>query len=468
MAASGSAYMGASDAFAWYMERDPTLRSTVVAIVWLDRAPEWEVLVGRVDRLSRVMPSVRQHVVEVPFRLATPRWTCDPDFDLLWHLRRIGVPAPHTRQEVLELARWAAMEPFDRDRPLWQLTLAEGMKGGAAALVLKFHHSLSDGVGGMRALAILADLQREPADLGEMPPAPPGETLDSLALVTEAANVAALNYACLAWRGTGAAIPALMRFAFDPVGHARAAAAMAGSVYRTAAPSTSTLSAVMRDRATARRLAMIEVALDDLKKAAKSADVTVNNAFLAAVTGGLRRYHKHHGQSVDTLRVVMPINLRAGHDTDWGNKITLLRLIVPAGEQNPVSRMRLLDRVTSAARQEPSLPVTGAIAGALNLLPVGYVGGILKRADFVASNVPGTPVPVYVAGAKVTGFFAFGPTIGTALNTTLFSYAGRCHIGINIDTVAVPDPDLMLACLSEGFAEITDLAAGPVAERPAS
>ena len=120
--------------------------------------------------------------------------------------------------------------------------------------------------------------------------------------------------------------------------------------------------------------------------------------------------------------------------------------------------MRLIDRVTQAARSEPSLPVTGAIAGALNLLPVGYVGGILKHADFLASNVSGMPVPVYVAGSKVTGFFAFGPTIGSALNTTLFSYAGRCDIGINIDTAAVPDPDLMLACLREGFAEITAVA----------
>ena len=459
--------MGASDAFAWYMERDPTLRSTVVAIVWLDRAPEWDVLAGRIDRLSRVMPSVRQRVVEPPFRLASPRWICDPDFDLSWHLRRVGVPAPRTRDAVLEMARWAATEPFDRDRPLWQLIVAEGMEGGAAALVLKFHHSLSDGVGGMRALALLADLQREPADLGEMPPAPPGETLDSRALVTDAITETARNYARLAWRGTEAAIPALIRYARNPVGQARAAAAMAGSVYRTAAPSASTLSPLMRERATARRLAMIEVPLDDLKMAAKSAGVTVNNAFLAAVTGGLRRYHGHHGQAVEALRVVMPISLRGEYETGWGNKITLLRLSVPAGEPDPVGRMRLLHRVTLAARQEPSLPVTGAIAGALNLLPVGYVGGILKHADFVASNVPGPPVPVYFAGAKVTGFFTFGPTIGTALNTTLFSYAGRCDVGVNIDTAAVPDPDLMLACLREGFAEITDLAAGPVAESPA-
>jgi len=467
--ASGSVYMGASDAFTWYMERDPALRSTVAAIVWLDRAPDWELLLGRVERLSRVMPAVRQHVVQPPFRLAAPRWTRDPDFDLSWHARRIAAPAPGTRDAVLEQARWAATDPFDRDRPLWRLTLVESLEGGAAALVLKFHHSLSDGVGGMRTLAILADLQREPADLGEMPPAPPGETLDSLTLVTDAISETARNYARLAWRGTGAAIPAVVRCALDPVGQARNAAAMARSVYRTAAPSAGTLSPLMRDRATARRLAMIEVPLDDLKTAAKSAGVTVNDAYLAAVTGGLRRYHERHGHAVAALRAVMPISLRAEHDTEWGNKITLLRLIVPAGEPHPVTRMRLLHRATEAARQEPSLPVTGAIAGALNLLPVGYVGGILKHADFVASNVPGTPIPIYVAGAKVTGFFAFGPTIGTALNTTLLSYAGCCHIGVNIDTAAVPDPDLMLACLSEGFAEITDVAAAvPAAERPAS
>jgi len=450
--------MAASDAFSWYMERDPTLRSTVVAVVWLDRAPEREVLVGRIDRLSRVMPSLRQHVVEPPFRLAAPRWTGDPGFDLSWHVRRIAAPVPGTRDTVLELARWAATEPFDRSRPLWQVTVVEGLEGGAAALVLKFHHSLSDGTGGMRALAILTDLQREPADLGEMPPAPPGETLDSLALVTEAVTATVRNYARAAWRGTGAAIPALIHTACDPVGQARGAAAMARSVYRTAAPSGSTLSPVMRERATARRLATIELPVDDLKKAGTSVGMTVNDAYLAAVTGGLRRYHERHGQAVESLRVVMPISLRTGPDLDWGNKITLLRLIVPAGERNLVARMRLIDRVTRAARSEPSLPVTGAIAGALNLLPVGYVGGILKHADFLASNVPGMPVPVYVTGSKVTGFFVFGPTVGSALNTTLFSYAGRCHIGINIDTAAVPDPDLMLACLREGFAEITAMA----------
>ena len=87
----------------------------------------------------------------------------------------------------------------------------------------------------------------------------------------------------------------------------------------------------------------------------------------------------------------MPINLRSGADTNWGNKITLQRLTVPVAEPDPAARMRALHRAASQARAEPSLAVTGTIAGALNLLPVGYVAGILKHVDFLASNVPGAP-----------------------------------------------------------------------------
>jgi diacylglycerol O-acyltransferase len=140
----------------------------------------------------------------------------------------------------------------------------------------------------------------------------------------------------------------------------------------------------------------------------------------------------------------------------------LQRVILPVGEPDPAARMREVHRVTQAARKEPSLPVTGVIAGTLNLLPVGYVGGVLKHVDFLASNVTGPSVPAYIAGSKIAGLFAFGPTIGAALNPTLLSYAGTCHIGINIDTAAVPDPDVLLACLQESLAEITALGApGP-------
>ena len=178
--------MRASDAFAWYMERDPALRSTAVGICWLDRAPHWDKFVDRIDRMSRQMVSLRQRVVESPFRLATPRWTNDDHFDLNWHLRRVNAPEPRTRDAVLELARLAAMDTFDRARPLWEFTLVEGMKGGKAAVVLKIHHSLSDGVGWMQMMGVLFDLERDPGDLGPMPSAPMGETLGRRALITGA------------------------------------------------------------------------------------------------------------------------------------------------------------------------------------------------------------------------------------------------------------------------------------------
>jgi diacylglycerol O-acyltransferase len=452
--------MRASDAFTWYMERDPALRSTIVVIDWLDRAPDWNVLTERVDRISRLMPSLRQHVVESPFGLTVPRWTYDPDFDLSWHLRRITAPPPGTRDAVLELARRAAMTAFDRARPLWEVTLVEGMERGEAALIVKLHHSLSDGVGAMRMLAIVADLQREPADLGEMPPVPPHETADLLTLIAGTAGSVAGRTLGLASRGAGAAVPAWIRYTRDPIGYVCGAVGMARSVYRTAAPNRSTLSPVMRERATTRQLAMIEVSLDALKKSAKTVGGTVNDAYLAAIAGGLRTYHERHGAAVDSLRALMPINLRAGKDANWGNRITLQRLIVPVGEADPVARMRALHSVVGAAREEPSLSVTETIAQALNMLPVGYVGGILKHVDFVASNVPGAPVPVYLAGSKITGMFAFGPTIGASVNTTLMSYDGTCDIGINIDTAAVPDPGILLGCLRESFAEITALGDG--------
>ena len=440
--------MGASDAFSWHMERDPVLRPSIVVAVLLDRAPDWDALVARVDRTSRLMPSLRQRVIDSPVPVIAPRWTYDPHFDLTWHMRRVRAPEPRTWDAVLQLARRPAMDTFDRARPLWELTLVEGLENGAAALIVKVHHSLSDGVSGMRLLAAIADPKRKPRALGEMPPAPPGEKVDHLTLVADAAGLMTAQLTRLAWRGAEAAIPALLRSARDPAGLARGAVAMARSVYRTAGPSSGAMSPLMRERATTRHLAVMEVSLDAMKAAAKAADGTVNDAYLTVVTGGLRRYHERHGTSAESLRAVVPVSLRTEDDTGWGNKITLQRLILPVGEPDPASGCAPCTASSKRRAGSRLFPVTGMIAGALNMLPVGYVGGILKHVDFLASNVTGPQAPVYLAGGKITGLFAFGPTIGASLNTTLLSYAGTCHIGINIDTAAVPDPDVLLACLA--------------------
>ncbi|MGZ6639752.1 MAG: WS/DGAT domain-containing protein, partial [Solirubrobacteraceae bacterium] len=113
-----------------------------------------------------------------------------------------------------------------------------------------------------------------------------------------------------------------------------------------------------------------------------------------------------------------------------------------------------------SVKTDRSLPFTNAIAGTLNLLPRASIGGMLKHIDFLASNVPGIGVPLYLTGAKVDSFYGFGPTIGAGLNVTLMSYCGTCCVGVNVDTGAVPDADVMMDCLQHGFDEVLAVGGG--------
>ena len=152
--------------------------------------------------------------------------------------------------------------------------------------------------------------------------------------------------------------------------------------------------------------------------------------------------------------MTLPISVRSPDDPPGGNRITLQRFRVPAGIDDPVDRMRAIHRCCRAARGERSLSYTDAIAGALNVLPSAVVGGMLKHVDFLASDVAGFPGPTYLCGARLSGYYTFGPTIGSAMNATLFSYGDLCCIGITVDTAAVPDHELLAECLEQGFSEV--------------
>jgi hypothetical protein len=179
---------------------------------------------------------------------------------------------------------------------------------------------------------------------------------------------------------------------------------------------------------------------------------------MAAVTGGLRRYHERHATPVENLRVTLPISIRKPKDPMGGNRITLIRFAVPVAERDPATRIRELDRLCRAARHERSLHFTDAIAATLNVLPQQVVAGMLKHIDFVASNVPGFTTPAYLVGSRVAGIVSFGPTTGTAANFTLVSHDGTCCVGVNIDTAAVADPEVLVECVREGFDEVLSLA----------
>jgi diacylglycerol O-acyltransferase len=453
-------FMRNSDAFTWAMESDPRLRSTVVTVIVLDRSPDWEEVRNRFHLISREVPMLRQRVVESPSP-APPRWEFDPDFDLDFHMRRVTASPPGTFDTVLEMARVEAMGDFDRARPLWETTLVDGLEDGGAAVVLKFHHALTDGVGGIQIGMILFDLSEVPEKHGPVaavPEVPPPPWLSGYR------DTARFNARLVgnALTGTLKSAPKLISDGIRrPVRTVSSAAEMAASVYRTVRPVNQTGSPLMKQRSLIRRLGVLEVPFSQLRAAAHSGGGSLNDAFVASVTGGLRRYHEKHGAAVGDLHLSMPMSLREEGDEIGGNRITLMRLDVPVGVADPATRIRQTHERADRVRHERSLPYTQWIAGALNLMPRWYIGSILRHVDFLCSDVPGIPVPVFLGGARVRVQYAFGPTIGAAVNVTLLTYVDTCALGIDVDTAAIPDYDVFYECLVSGFDEVLALAPGP-------
>jgi WS/DGAT/MGAT family acyltransferase len=248
----------------------------------------------------------------------------------------------------------------------------------------------------------------------------------------------------------------------DPVGVARRGLRMASSTARLLRPATAPLSPVMTDRSLSVDYQTLTVDLPRLKSAARTVAGKLNDAFVAGVAGGLRRYHEHHGAPVEHLRMTMPINVRDGRSAAAaGNHFVPARFAVPVGLEDPLALMTAVQRVVDDERAEPALSLSEPIAGVLNRLPTtattALFGAMLKGIDFVSSNVPGAPFPLYIAGAKVEAQFAFGPMTGSAANITLLSYLDDLNIGVNLDPAAIPDADVFMANLRESFDEITKL-----------
>ncbi len=451
-------FMRSTDAFTWAMESDPRLRSTVVTVLLLEKSPDWDHVRDRIDLVSRKLPMFRQRVVESPLP-GTPRWEDAPDFDLDFHIRRVASPEPGTLDGVLELARVAEMEDFDRARPLWEVTLIDGLDDGGAAVLCKFHHALTDGVGGVQIGMILFDLSEQPADTE---PLPPTHAVPASPWWGEYRSVLGhdVKLAATTMAGALAATPGLLYNSVRrPKSTVESAVATAASIYRTVRPVTRTGSPLMTGRTLTRRLGVHQVPRLELREAGHRSGGALNDAFIAGLAGGLRLYHDKHGVEVGDLHLTMPISLRVEDDAMGGNRITLMRFDVPVGVVDPAERIAAIHRQTAKVRRERSLPYTEWIAGALNLMPRWYIGSILRNVDFLASDVPGIPVPVFLGGAKLVMQYAFGPTIGAAVNVTLLSYVDTCSLGIDVDTGAIPDFDVFYECLVAGFDEVLALAA---------
>lgn len=454
---SSDQFMTPTDAFIWRVERDPLMRWTISAIIMLDGAPPWDALTERFDRLTRVAPRLREHIVEPPLGVAPPRWTPDPYFDLDFHLRRVAAPDPADLSAVMQLACASAMGGLDRDRPLWEATFVEDLADAKSAVVLKMHHSLTDGIGGVQLAQLLADPfdGSEPEPVPEPPPAEEFGTADLWRDITRHNVRRSTNMMASAARRAG---PTAARLVRNPLGLMQDSTRLATSILRTVRPINDTKSPVMTERGFSWHFETLEVPFDQLHDAAKSVKATVNDAFVASITGGLRRYHEKLGQPVDELRMSMPISTRTADDDPGGNHVAVIRFPVPVGVADPAKRMRQTHKAALAARDEPAVPYTDAVLELLTPVTPMAVGSMAKHMDFTASNVPGIPVEGKLCGVPVTRFFPFGPTGGAAMNVTMLSYNGTCCVGINSDTAAVPDGALLQECLAAGFEEVTALA----------
>lgn len=455
--------MASFDAVMYGVEGDPLLRSVIVLVVPLDSDPDAEILLDRVDRMSRVNSKLRRRVVGNDFSLAPPRWEPDPNFDLDYHLRWQALPEENPGlPEVLELAEYLSEQDFDHSRPLWEMTIVTGLENDEAAIIWKIHHSITDGVGGMQMAAVLFDLTDEPnMDLGPMPEAPEGHSAGVRSRISQGVDFEGSQFKKDVSSSVSSVVGAAKNLATDPTGSVVAAQEFTTSAAKMLAPQGDPLSPIWNNRSLSVTFSVVEVPLDDLKNAARKNGCTLNDAFMTAVTGAIRDYHRKHGASIEGIRVNMPINFRKDGDASGGNEWVPARFVIPTNVDDTLERMQQLHPVLDQVRHDPALSLSSIVYRLLTVLPrpitTNIAGSLMKGVDVAATNVPGPPIPVYTGGAKVTGLIPFAPKAGAAVNIGLMSYNGTAFVGINCDPAAVTDPELFTECFRQAVEKVIDL-----------
>jgi WS/DGAT/MGAT family acyltransferase len=480
--AGASGRMTATEALMWSVERDPVLRSSFTNVTLLEHSPDVARLRGRVERSLKDAPRLRQRVHVPAGPLPVPEWVDDPQFDLDYHIRHVALPPPGRERQLLDLAALMAQDAFDPARPLWQFTVVDGLEGGRAALLAKLHHTVTDGVGGLRMSMSFIDLEANPAADGRAPrargndaePQPAHGAVDGAdggeggpgRLVTELA------------RHLGRVPQAVSEAAellSHPIGTGRDVAAQAVETARSfvrqaVVTDTSRSPLWVGRRSVGRHFDAMRVELEPLKRAARALGGTVNDAYVTAVAGGAGAYHRAKGVDPPELRMSMPISTRSDRSSS-GNAFVPARVLVPTDVEDPLERFALVHERLTAVKEERALGLANAFAGVLTGLPAPLLARLARQqvetVDFAASNLRGSPVDLFVAGARVASNHPMGPTAGTAFNVTVLSYRDSLDAGLVVDTAAVDDPELLRTCMARGLAEMAEVAdSGEVARPP--
>lgn len=422
---------------------------------------DYDALVRHIGERVTLLPRYRQKLRFVPGRLANPVWVDDNDFDLAYHVRRSALPRPGSLDQLRELVGRVQSRRLDRTRPLWELYIVEGLADGRFAIVTKTHHALADRAGAVNIGTVLLDPSPHPGPVAAAsyrPQREPGNV--ELVAGALAELVARPTRVLETVRSQVSDLRATADRALDLAGGVFAAVRTA-----TMPAPASPLNITIGEQ---RRFGMAATDLDDYRRVRKAHGGTVNDVLLATVTGALRAWLLTRGESVTgaTVRAMVPLSLREGAGASpGGSRVEAFFVDLPVGEPRPVMRLHQIGYQMAAHQQSGQSVSAAALASLSGFAPptihsaaARLASGMTRRLfNLVVVNVPGPQLPRYAGGAQLDSTYPVLPLVaGQSVTVGATSYNGRIFYGLNADRDAMPDVDVLAACLEEALAELVE------------
>ncbi len=443
---------------------------------------EFDRLVEHFARRIHLLPRYRQRLIFAPFNLAHATLEDDPEFELRNHLEHHRLPSGAADAELAKAAMRANEPALDRSRPLWELHLFRGLKDGRSALLWKIHHCIVDGVSALQLIATAMDLRPDAA-----PPAPeekpwaPAKLPDSSKSLLDAA-IALVQSRLEEVREAGRLLSSPTDLAERSAAMASAAAQMFQMMSRPIVAAPWNLGLVSRARA----LAWLRVSFGDLRAIRSALGGTVNDVVLTILSEGAARYLKHHEVAAGylPLRIGCPVNVRRESEARaMGNRVSMMFPELTATPMDLIERYRSVVRETErikAAREPQGMDLLTATADSVspslqNLNSRitntaieaatafdGFTGGIARMiagppigVNFIATNVPGAQVPMYLAGRRMLDFVGLVPLAGTfGYGVAIVSYNQSLFFGLMAEPRMMPDVEFMKSCIAGAFEEL--------------
>ncbi len=424
----------------------PTVHMHTLKVVIVDVSQRTSVLTdGELLELIEAsldrMPVLRRRILDAPHGLGNPVMVDDPAFDISLHLRHETLSAPGDRKQLDQLIGTLIAKPLARDRPLWEMTIVDGLKDNHIAFVMKLHHSLADGLASVALLENAFVIDPDDAREETFHPAPLPTTREHYLAIASGARKAARTFPRVV-KQTAVGLRASRKA--KRVETAKLAGPFSG-------PRTPFNVSLTADRT----FATLSLPLDEILRLKQAAGISLNDAFLSLCSGGIRRYLERANAGVQTSLIAsVPMATRTKRARLSGNHLDNLMLVVHSNIVEPTERAQSIHESAQAARRVRNAFGTELFELRSGLIPAG-LHGLLPRLwgltrlsnrvrpplNFIASNVRGPREPMRLDGAVVTSLFSCGPILeGIGLNITAWSYADQLDISILGCSASLPDP----------------------------